>query len=159
MTRFVASTLVLILLAGCGEGGSESGGGIDSPCDLTDAAQVESVFGPSVSEGVEGEARNCSFEHDPGPVTSISVYYFGDADGWDGTRSGFEDNRGGTTDVSGIGDEAFHPNDTGPAELVVSAGGEIFAITVFSGLVEDPDPSVADDVAELATLIANDLGS
>jgi hypothetical protein len=159
MTRLLASILFLALLAACGGGGDQSGSGIDSPCDLTDATEVESVFGPTVSDGVEGEARNCSFEHDPGPVTSIDVYYFGSADGWDGTRSGFEDNRGGTTDVDGIGDAAFHPNDVGPAELVVSAGGEIFAITVFTGLFEDPNPSVADDVAELATQIAGDLGS
>jgi len=147
-------------LAACGGGGDgASGGDIGSPCDLVDASEVESVFGPTVSDGVEGEARNCSFGHDPGPVTSIDVYYFGGADGWDGTRSGFEDNRGGTTDLAGIGDEAFHPNDTGPQELVVRAGGEIFAITVFTSLFEDPDPAVAVAVAELATLIAADLGS
>lgn len=154
MTRATGLLITLVLLAACG-----GGGGVDSPCDLTDSTVVESVFGPTVSEGVEGEARNCSFEHEPGPVISIDVYHFGSDDGWDGTRSGFEDNRGGTTDVPGIGDEAFYPNDTGPAELVVRAGGEIFAVTVFTGLFEEPDASVSTDVAELATAIASGLSS
>ena len=63
---------------------------------------------------------------------SVDVFWFGLASSWDGTRDGFVENRGGATDVSGIGDEAFYPNDSGPIEVVAHAGGEIFAITMFN---------------------------
>jgi hypothetical protein len=149
----VAAVAVAASAAACGGGG----GGVDSPCDLADAAMVQEAFGGNVADGVEGEARNCDFEIAGGLVPSVNVYHFGDASGFEGTRSGFEDNRGGTTDVPGIGDEAFHPNDTGPGELVVSAGGVIFEVQVFA-LFGELAPGSEDAVAELATAMAADLG-
>jgi hypothetical protein len=118
---------------------------------------VQSVFGGTVAEGSEGEARNCSFSIEGGAVSTVSIFSFGAASGWDGTREGHVDNRGGVTDMSGIGDGAFHPNDSGPIEVVVQAGGEIFAISVFNAFIEPP-PETSDLVSELAQEIADDLG-
>lgn len=144
-------------VAGAGAEDGGPGGSIASPCDLADAAQVSTFFSGTVADGVEGVARNCTFAITDGDVTSVDVFYFGDASVWDGTRSGFETNRGGVTDVDGIGDEAFYPNDMGERELVVQAGGEIFAITVFAGL-DEPTAAAIDSVAGLAGFIAGDLG-
>jgi hypothetical protein len=148
----VAAVVVAASAAACG-----GGGGVDSPCDLADAAMVQAGFGGNVAEGVEGEARNCSFEIAGGLVPSVNVYHFGDSSSFEGIRSGFEDNRGGTTDVPGIGDEAFYPNGSGPTELVVSAGGVIFEVQVFA-LFGDLPAGSEEAVAELAAAIAADLG-
>jgi hypothetical protein len=157
MTRLVLLSLSVVLVAAaCGNSGG-GGGDVSSPCDLADAALVESVFGGTVAEGTEGVARNCSFEIEGGPVSSIDVFWFGPASGWDGTRDGYVDNRGGVTDLSGIGDAAFHPNDAGPDEIVVHAGGEVFAITVFNGFTELP-AGTSDQVSDLAKAIADNLG-
>jgi hypothetical protein len=147
----VAAVVVAASAAACGGGG----GGVDSPCDLADAAMVQEAFGGNVADGVEGEARNCDFEIAGGLVPSVNVYHFGDASGFEGTRSGFEDNRGGTTDVPGIGDEAFQPN-TGPGELVVSAGGVIFEVQVFA-LFGELAPGSEEAVADLARAIVSNL--
>ena len=77
---------------------------------------------------------------------------------WDGVRQGFEDNRGCTTDVPGIGDEALYPNDVGPSSLVVRANGIIFQISPLLETTFPPSlPSAAleADVAELARTIAD----
>jgi hypothetical protein len=153
-----------LVLVGCSGTSSEnddgsdggSGGSIGSPCDLADAAQVGQYFTGTAADGVEGGARNCSFEITGGEVSSVDVFYYGDASGWDATKSGFESNRGGVTDVDGIGEEAFSPNDRGPRELVVHAGGEIFSVTVF--ILGDASEAVIDSVAGLAGFIADDLG-
>jgi hypothetical protein len=142
-------------LVACG-GGEGGGGEISSPCDLADAEMVRSVFGGTVAEGVEGEARNCDFVIEGAPVFGVDVFYYGSADGWDSTRQGFEDNRGGVTDVEGIGDAAFFPGDTGASELVVQSGGQIFSVTVFIGF-DEPSVEVINGVAELSTAIADDL--
>lgn len=148
---------IAVIVAACG-GDSEGGGGnVSSPCDLADAALVQSVFGGTVAEGSEGEARNCSFSIEGVPIVSVSVFWFGPASDWEGTRQGYVDNRGGVTDVSGIGDAAFHPNDSGPIEVVAHASGEIFSITVFNAFVEPP-PGTPNLVAELAQAIADNLG-
>ncbi|MGH3650535.1 MAG: hypothetical protein ACRDU9_07465 [Acidimicrobiia bacterium] len=110
-----------------------------------------------MSDGVEGQASNCEFGVDGGVTDVVHVYYYGTDEGWDGTRQGFEDNRGGVTDISGIGDEAFHPNDTGPGALIVRAGGHIFSVGVIS-LFEEPGAEVVDAVGNLAAAIAADLG-
>jgi len=149
----VAAVVAAASAAACGGGG---GGGVDSPCDLADAAMVQEAFGGNVADGVEGEARNCDFEIAGGLVPSVNVYHFGDASGFEGTRSGFEDNLGGTTDVPGIGDEAFYSNDSGPTALVVSAGGVIFEVQVFALFVDLPAGS-EEAVAALARAIATNL--
>lgn len=149
--------LSIALIAAARDGETGGGGNVSSPCGLADAAMVQPAFGGTVAEGSEGEARNCSFSIEGGTVSSVSIFSFGAASGWDGIREGYVDNRGGVTDVSGIGDEAFHPNDSGPIEVVVQAGGEIFAISVFNAFIEPP-PETPDLVLELAQAIADDLG-
>ncbi|MDH3844365.1 MAG: hypothetical protein OES69_10535, partial [Myxococcales bacterium] len=124
----------------------------------TDAATVTSIFEGTASEGVPDIARNCRFEITDGEADSVSVFYFGADSSWDGVRQGFEDNRGGTTDVPGIGDEAFYPNDAGPSSLIVRANGIIFEVSAFIGLTFPPTlPSAALEaaVADLARTIAN----
>jgi hypothetical protein len=148
-------SIVFIVVACGGESGGD--GSVSSPCDLADAAMVQSVFGGTVAEGSEGEARNCSFSIEGGSVLSVSVFGFGAASGWEGTREGYVQNRGGVTDVSGIGDGAFHPNDSGPIEVVAHAGGEIFAISIFNGFIEPP-PQTPNLVSDLAQAIADNLG-
>jgi hypothetical protein len=144
--------VLLVAVTAC----SGNGGGIASPCDLADAALVESVFGGTVAQGVEGEFRNCDFTIEGGPVLSVTVFEYGSASDWDSTRDGFVDNRSGVTDVEGIGDAAFFPNDTGARELVVQSGGQIFSVTVFSGF-DEPTVEVINAVADLSKMIADDL--
>lgn len=145
----------LLIATACGGGGAN----IDSPCDLADAALVQTYFEGTVADGAEGIARNCEFAIEGGLVDDVDVFDFGTDDRWDGTRSGFEDNRGGTTDVSGIGDEAFYPNDSGPTSLVVRAGGRIFEIDGGLGAFaqEEPSQQLIEAVANLAAAIADDL--
>jgi hypothetical protein len=145
--------LVIASLAACGDDGE-----ISSPCDLADAEMVGSSFAGTVSEGVEGDIFNCDFEIEGGPVFSVTVFDYGDADEWDSTRQGFVDNRSGVTDIDGLGDQAFYPNDSGPRELVVRAGGRIFSVTVFSGL-DDPTVEAIEGIADLSAAIAERLGS
>jgi len=149
--------LLLVTVAACGGGGSD----IASPCDLADAALVQSFFGGTVTDGVEGVARNCEFTIEGGLVEDVNVYYFGSDDGWDGTRSGFENNVGGTTDVPGIGDEAFYPNDNGPTSLVARAGGQIFEVAGGLSIFDTSEPSedLIQAVADLAGAIADDLNN
>lgn len=150
----LAASLALAVMACSGDGG---GSELASACDLADAALVGESFNGDVAEGVEGTSRNCTFDITGGDVVSVSVFYYGTDDGWEGTRSGFEANRGGTTDVAGVGDEAFHPNDVGPSEIVARAGGQIYSVTVFAGFTE-PTQAVLDSVSSLATAIGEDLG-
>jgi hypothetical protein len=148
--------VVLIALTACGGDGED--GSVSSPCDLADAEMVQAAFAGTFAEGVEGEARNCSFALEEGPTFSVSVFHYGDADGWDSTRGGFEDNRGGVTDVEGVGEAAFFPNDMGARELVVQAGGDIFSVTVFTGF-EEPNDNVINGIADLSKAIADGLAS
>jgi hypothetical protein len=115
---------------------------------------VAAAFGGTSSEGVAGVARNCTFTVTGGSVPTVDVFYYGTAPEWDGIRAGFEDNREGTTDVSGIGSQAFHPNDAGPTELVILAGDTVYSVSAGFGASDE----VNADVAELATAIAGTLG-
>jgi hypothetical protein len=155
-TRILSVGLALVLVGCGGSSDPDAGGSISSPCDLADATLVSQYFSGKVSDGVEGGARNCKFEITDGEVVSVVVYHYGDASGWEGTKSGFESNRGGVTEVDGIGDGAFSPNDRGEAELVVQSGRELFAVTVFSAFT-DPSDAGIDSVAGLAGFIADDL--
>lgn len=146
--------LVLVSAAACNDGSE-----ISSPCDLADAEMVGRFFEGAVAGGVEGEFFNCDFEIEGGgPVLTVTVFDYGKADDWGSTRQGFVDNRGGVTDVDGLGDEAFHPNDTGAAELVVRADDRIFSVTVFSGL-EAPTVEVIGGIAGLSDAIAERVAS
>src|SRR3970040_559931 len=72
LMRTTMSILLLVITA-CGGGGSD----IASPCDLADAALVQSIFGGTIADGVEGVARNCEFTIEGGLVEAVNVYYFG----------------------------------------------------------------------------------
>jgi len=146
----------IMILFACSSG--DGGGEISSPCALADVELVGSVFSGTVAEGVEGEFQNCDFEVEGGPVLTVSVFDYGSSSGWDSTRDGFVDNREGVTDVDGIGQAAFFPNDTGARELIVQSGGRIFSVTVFSGF-DEPSVEVINGVADLAKAIADDLGA
>jgi len=148
--------LILVVLAACG--GGDGGADIDSPCDLTDAEQVQTLFGGTVAEGVEGDLGNCDFDIESGLAPVVTVFEYGSADGWDGTRQGYVDNRNGVTDVDNLGDAAFFPNDVGAREMVVQAGGLIFSVTVFTGF-DEPTEDVINAVADLSAAIAQGLGS
>lgn len=156
MGRTILFPFAVLLLAACGGSDGGPNGSIESPCDLADAALVQEHFAGTVAEGVEGSARNCSFEIEGGEATSVDVFYFGNASGWEGTKKGYEENRGGVTEVDGLGDDAYFPNDAGDRELVVSAGGEIFAVTAFTGF-EDPSSDAVASVRDLAAAIAAGL--
>jgi hypothetical protein len=150
MRRTMAMIVVMLLLAAaCGgspedtdttEGGPDTtvdtattttggpSGGDDDPCGLATPEMVAAAFGGTADEGVPGVARNCTFTITGGIDENVNVYHYGSADNWDGVRQGFEDNRGGTTDVPGLGDDAFYPNDQGPLELVARAGDVVFSV-------------------------------
>jgi hypothetical protein len=115
---------------------------------------VTAAFGVPASEGMQGNARNCGFDLTGAEAESVDVFYFGEDSGWESIREGYEDNRGGTTDVPGVGEEAFYPNDNGPTELVVRANGIVFAVSAFV-FFSEPSAALAADVAELAQAIAD----
>ncbi len=146
--------MALIAIVACGGGGNE----VSSPCDLADAGMVQTAMGGTVTDGVEGEFLNCDFDIEAGSALGVSVYDYGNDNGWEGPRQGFVDNRGGVTDVENIGEAAFYPNDAGPSELVVRAGGRIFSVTAFTGL-EDASTGALNGLSDLAIAIAADLDS
>ena len=151
----VAGSTAAATSAGGGGGGTAG----SDPCNLATPEMVAAAFGGSSSPGVPGTARNCTFAVTGGSVPNVDafyvdVFYYGSAAEWDGIRDGFESNRGGTTDVPGIGSEAFHPNDAGPTELVILAGDTVYSVSAGSGASDE----VNADVAELATAIAGTLG-
>lgn len=162
-TRYLIILALFVMVAcgdGSGEDGSNGNGGsssVDSPCELADAAMVQEVFGGTVAEGVEGPGRDCNFQISNGPVDNVQVFEFGPAEQFEGVRSGYEDNRGGTTDVTGVGDEAFYPGDVGPVTLVVKAGSQVFAVDANDAFAEEP-PGTDQMVADLARAIAARLG-
>ena len=153
-----ALLLVAVLGASCSKGPATKdgggGGGNLSACDLTEPAVVGEVFGEASTSEVGGAARNCTYPVSEGSATEVNVFYYGNASQWDGIREGYVDNRGGVTDVSGIGDAAFNPNDFGGYEVVVRSGDVVFAVSVFSG---DPSDANLHNIAALAKRIANDL--
>lgn len=160
-SKYFGALLALVVLA-CGNGsggegdssnGNEDSATVESPCELADATMVQEVFGGTVAAGVEGPGRDCKFEISNGPVDDVQVFEFGPASQFDGVRSGYEDNRGGTTDVGGVGDEAFYPGDVGPVTLVVRAGGQVFAVSASDAFAEEP-PGTDQMVADLARAIA-----
>lgn len=160
MRRSLVVVIAVIALA-CGNGEASSGGAdvsgtVDSACELADAAMVQQVFGGTVSQGVEGPGRDCNFQITNGPVDNVQVFEFGPAAQFDGVRSGYEDNRGGTTDVAGVGEEAFFPGDVGPVTVVVKASGQVFAVDASDAFAEEP-PGTDQMVADLARAIAANL--
>jgi hypothetical protein len=84
-------------------------------------------------------------------ASSVVVFHYGTAADWDGIRDGYDDNRGGTTDVAGVGDRSFQPGDVGPYELVVQSGDTVFSVAVQTGR---GGPEVEAAIKELAVTIA-----
>jgi hypothetical protein len=123
----------------------------DDPCALVSAETVAEAFGGTSAEGVPGPARNCSFTVEGGIAPTVEVFHFGSAADWDGVKAGYEENRGGVTAVSGVGEDAYQPNDVGPYELVVRTDDVIFAVAVQSG---GGGPEVEGAIVALANEIA-----
>jgi hypothetical protein len=130
---------------------AEAASGPD-PCFLVPAGTVASIFEAASASGEPGIARNCTFTLVDGLVPTVEVFYYGASTDWDGVRAGFEENRGGVTEVPGVGDEAFQPNDVGPYEIVVRYLDIIYSVAVQSG---GGGPEVEAAILELATAIAD----
>jgi hypothetical protein len=144
-TESAATSTTAVATTASGEPGAED------PCALVTPEVVASAFGAASASGAPGVARNCSYTIVDGVAPSVEVFHYGSASQWDGVRSGYEDNRGGVTDVPGIGEEAYQPNDVGPYEIVVRSGDVIFAVAVQSG---PGGPEVEAALFELAGAIA-----
>ncbi|MGH8943714.1 MAG: hypothetical protein ACRDWF_12920 [Acidimicrobiia bacterium] len=88
-------------------------------CGLVPPETVAAAFDATSASGEPGVARNCTFTLVDGLVPTVDVFHYGSSTDWDGVKAGFEENRGGVTDVPEVGDVAFQPNDVGPYEIVV----------------------------------------
>ena len=127
-----------------------AGGSALAPCDVTEPAVVASVFGGTAQGEQPGSARNCTYRLSGGTVPQVEVFSYGPADQWDGVRGGYVANRGGVTDVTGIGDAAFRTKDA-VAEVVVRTARGIFSVA----LVPRPrDAAVVARLDDLARRIA-----
>jgi hypothetical protein len=120
-------------------------------CALVPAGTVAAAFDATSASGEPGIARNCTFTLVDGLVPTVEVFHYGASTDWDGVKTGFEENRGGVTEVPGVGDEAFQPNDVGPYEIVVRYLDIIYSVAVQSG---GGGPEVEAAILELATAIA-----
>lgn len=147
---------IAILLVACG-GGDESTATVaaeaatgEDPCALATPETVAEAFGAASASREPGVARNCHFTIEGGVAPSAEVFHYGSSDGWDGIKSGYEENRGGVTSVN-VGDEAYQPNDVGPYELVVRSGDVVFAVAVQQG---QGGPEIEAAILDLAGAIA-----
>ena len=129
---------------------AETAAGPD-PCVLVPAGTVAAIFTAASASGEPGIARNCTFTLVDGLVPTVEVFHYGPSTDWDGVKAGFEENRGGVTEVPGVGDDAFQPNDVGPYEIVVRYLDIIYSVAVQSG---GGGPEVEAAILELATTIA-----
>jgi hypothetical protein len=145
-TTAVATTEVVATTGGAAEGGSTG-----MECALVPPDVVAAAFQGESASGEPGIARNCTFTVVGGLVPTVEVFHYGSSADWDGVKAGYEENRGGITTVSGIGEEAFQPNDVGPYEIVVRYLDIIYAVAVQSG---GGGPEVEAAIQELAGAIA-----
>ncbi len=120
-------------------------------CALVPPDIVAAAFDATSASGEPGTARNCTFTLVDGLVPTVEVFHYGSSTDWDGVKAGFDQNRGGVTEVPGVGDEAFQPNDVGPYEIVVKYLDIIYSVAVQSG---GGGPEVEAAILELATSIA-----
>jgi len=120
-------------------------------CALVPAATVAAAFDATSASGEPGIAHNCTFTLVEGLVPTVEVFHYGSSADWGGVKAGFEENRGGVTEVPGVGDEAFQPNDVGPYEIVVRYLDIIYSVAVQTG---GGGPEVEAAILELATTIA-----
>jgi hypothetical protein len=123
------------------------------PCSVTTTATITKAFGGTVAEGTPGHARNCEYAVSGGAASTVEIFAYGTAAEFDGIRSGYETNRGPLEEIAAIGEHAFSPGDVGQNEVVVQAGGIVFAVGINAVSAGD----VAPEVKELAGLIAQDL--
>lgn len=177
-SRYLIAVLVTCLLVACGgdaepeddvAGQAQSAPAEDAPptqddepdedtsaadvtaCSLATPDMVNAAFGGTAAEGVEGAARACTFAITGGSAASVTVFHYGGSSDWDGVQETYEDNRSGTIDVAGVGEEAFNPADVGVYELVARSGDVVFGVAVLSG----PDsPGIPGGIVDLATAIA-----
>ena len=171
-TRYVFAgalpVVFCVALAACASDGSaaSNGGSPDgstpsgtAPCDLATKADVESAFGATAAEGKPGVTpRSCEFVLSDVPVDSVHVYLYSTnaAVEANGIRQGYVDNRGGVTDVPGIGDSAYTPNDNTNYELVVQKRNVVFGVqTIDITQPRENDPS--SKIRALAVTIAGRL--
>ena len=112
------------------------------------AESVAAAFDATSASGEPGVARKCTFTLVDGLVPTVEVFHYGSSTDWDGVKAGFEENRGGVTEVPGVGEEAFQPNDVGPYEIVVKYLDIIYSVAVQSG---GEGPEVEAAILELAT--------
>jgi len=120
-------------------------------CALVPPDIVAAAFAAASASGEPGIARNCTFTLVDGLAPTVEVFHYGASTDWDGVKAGFEENRGGVTEVPGVGDEAFQPNDVGPYEIVVRYLDIIYSVAVQTG---GGGPEVEAAILELATAIA-----
>ena len=116
------------------------------------AETVASIFAATPAIGAPGIARQCTFTLVDGLVPTVEVFHYGASADWDLVKAGFEENRGGVTEMPGVGEEAFQPNDAAPYEIVVRYLDIIYSVVVFSG----GGPEVEAAILELASAIAGD---
>jgi hypothetical protein len=148
------STVTTETTATMGEATTTSAAGETSTgleCALVPAGTVAAAFDATSASGEPGIARNCTFTLVDGLVPTVEVFHYGSSTDWDGVKAGFEENRGGVTEVTGVGDEAFQPNDVGPYEIVVRYLDIIYSVAVQMG---SGGPEVEAAILELATAIA-----
>ncbi|MET3961740.1 hypothetical protein ABIE44_001674 [Marmoricola sp. OAE513] len=124
------------------------------PCSITTAATIQAITGGSVAEGVPGNARDCTYEVSGANVRTIAVFAYGSAAEFDGIKSGYATNRGGTEDVPGVGNRAFSPVDVGQNEVVAEAGGTVFAVSTLALSADEIDPEAKAVAAAIATDLA-----
>jgi hypothetical protein len=120
-------------------------------CALVPPETVAAAFDATSASGEPGNARNCTFTLVDGLVPTVEVFHYGSSTDWEGVKAGFEENRGGVTEVPGVADEAFQPNDVGPYEIVVKYLDIIYSVAVQTG---SGGPEVEAAILELATAIA-----
>jgi hypothetical protein len=121
---------------------------------------VEAAFGGTVETGIEGYADNCTYwiAGGAGSVQKVDVFHVGSADEWEEVRRLHEKTAGGTTDVDGIGDRAFHPGYHGVRDIIFETGGEVYSIVAFGGATPEQLEEVGPAVLSLASMIAAERG-
>ena len=133
----------------------EASNGDPDPCDIAGTEMVEAAFGGTVETAVEGYADNCTYwiAGGAGSVPKVDVFHLGPADEWEEIRRQHEETAGGTIDVDGIGDRAFHPGYHGVRDVIFQAGGEVYSIVAFGGATLEQLEEVGPAVLSLASLI------
>lgn len=142
------------------EPAEEASNGDLGPCAIADTEMVKAAFGGTVEKGIEGYADNCTYwiAGGAGSVSKVDVFHLGPADEWEEIRQRHEDTAGGTTEVNGIGDRAFHPGYHGVRDIIFQTGGEVYSIVAFGGATPEQLEKVGPAVLLLASMIIAERG-